>query len=132
MSDHISMRFPADTEYISAIRLAMSGLAGKMDYNLDEIEDLKSCVAEACLLLLCGQNCSALDIDIDIEPGKTIKVNVRGMEAKAAPCGEEYCADFNEEISRLMIGALSEGVVFNESGGILDSIAFSKSPSQKD
>lgn len=125
MNDVIRMQFPADTEYISTIRLAVSGLAGRMDYNLDEIEDLKACVAEACLLLLCRQNCSGLDIIINID--KVIRLSVNGVDVQATKRGEESCTEFNEEISKLMIEALSEEAEFKEEDGVLTSIAFVKS-----
>ena len=122
MAEVISMRFPADTEYLSAIRLAVSGVAGVMDYNLDEIEDLKSCVAEACLLLLCGQKCSFLQIDMEVD--EAIRTSVNGVDVRPDTC--EDCQEFNEEISRLMIEALSENAAFEEENGILSSISFTK------
>ncbi|HBU11880.1 MAG TPA: hypothetical protein DEB31_03895 [Clostridiales bacterium] len=123
MTEYVNMRFPADTGYISAIRLAVSGIAGKMDYNLDEIEDLKSCVAESCLLLLCGQECDGLVLDI--ETGRPLKCRIGAQGAKPAP-GTGECGEFNEEISRLMIEALSEHADFLEENGILKAISFEK------
>ncbi|MDL2237618.1 hypothetical protein LJC56_07305 [Christensenellaceae bacterium OttesenSCG-928-K19] len=122
MTEYVKMQFPADTEYISAIRLAVSGVAGKKDYNVDEIEDLKSCVSEACLLVLCGQECSGLSVDIAIED--SLKLKVEGLDAKPLAC--EECEDFNEEISKLMIEALSENVEFKEVDGILYTVSFEK------
>ena len=122
MAEHIRLQFPADTEYIGAIRLAVSGIAGKMDFKVDEIEDLKSCVAEACILLLCGQKCAALDIGIDVDG--EIRLKVEGTDVKPGEC--EDCAEFNEEISRIMIEALSDDAEFHEENGILYSIAFQK------
>ena len=124
MTDVIQMRFPADTEYISAIRLAVSGVAGKLEFGIDEIEDLKSCVSEACLLLLCGQKCSGIGIDMELED--SIKLNVKGLDVEGCDdCLDEHL-DFNEEISRLMIQALSENVDFQEENGLLQSISFQK------
>jgi len=122
MTESIKMRFPADTEYIGTIRLALSGIAGKLDFALDDIEDLKSCVSEACLLILCGQECDGIDISIEV--GGEIKVDVSGINVRPGNCGED--AGFNEEISRIMIEALSEDVKFEEEKGILTNISFSK------
>lgn len=123
MTEFVKMQFPADTEYISTIRLAVSGIAGKMDYNVDEIEDLKSCVAESCLLLLCGQECDGLVLDIEVDD--SLKFKVGAVDAKpASDCSE--CEDFNEEISRLMIEALSNNAEFEEENGILKAISFDK------
>jgi hypothetical protein len=123
MAEEIKMSFPADTGYISTIRLAVSGVAGKLDFALDEIEDLKSCVSEACLLILCGQVCKSININITVDEG--IKMNVEGAGARAGVC--EDCSEFNEEISRIMIEALSEDACFDEKDGLLNAISFSKS-----
>ncbi len=122
MEERITMRFPANTEYIAAIRLAVSGIAGKLNFNVDEIEDLKSCVAEACILLLCGQRCGGIDIGIDV--GASLRLSVGGVDVHPAVC--EDCAEFNEEISRIMIRSLSDDAEFSEEDGILYSISFQK------
>jgi anti-sigma regulatory factor (Ser/Thr protein kinase) len=83
MAESIQMRFPADTEYIGAIRLAVSGVAGKLDYAVDEIEDMKSCVAEACLLILYGGECDGIDVGIEIVGG--MKLFVSGVDEWTSP-----------------------------------------------
>lgn len=123
MAEKIYMGFPANTEYIGTIRLAASGLAGIFDFTLDEIEDFKTCVSESCLLLLCGQTCRELKIEFEIQ--EEIKVMVRGEDAK--PGGENAFEEFNDEISRIMIEALSDDSEFDEQDGILQSIRFTKS-----
>lgn len=45
--DFIEMRFPAKAEYVSTIRLTTSGLANRMGFNYDDIEDLKVAISEA-------------------------------------------------------------------------------------
>ncbi|MBS4162064.1 anti-sigma B factor RsbW, partial [Klebsiella pneumoniae] len=46
--DYIEMRSPAKPEYVGIIRLTLSGIASKMGYSYDDIEDLKIAVSEAC------------------------------------------------------------------------------------
>lgn len=123
MADKIFMSFPANTKYIGTIRLAVSGLADMLDYGLDEIEDFKTCVSESCLLLLCGQTCSKIDLEFEIQ--KELKVYVKGTDVKAAE--ESTFEEFNDEISRIMIEALSDESEFTETDGILQSIQFIKS-----
>lgn len=43
-----SMDFPASSEFISTIRLAMSGIATNCNLDIDEIEDIKIAISEAC------------------------------------------------------------------------------------
>ncbi|MDR9797362.1 anti-sigma B factor RsbW [Aeribacillus pallidus] len=46
--DYIEMKIPAKTEYIGIVRLTLSGIANRMGYTYDDIEDLKIAVSEAC------------------------------------------------------------------------------------
>ena len=45
--DFIEMRLPAKAEYVSTIRLTISGLAHRMGFSYDDIEDLKVAISEA-------------------------------------------------------------------------------------
>lgn len=44
----IELTLPADVEYIGIARLLMSGVANRMGFAYDDIEDIKLAVAEAC------------------------------------------------------------------------------------
>lgn len=46
--DLIEMKIPAKPEYVGIIRLTLSGVASRMGYAYEEIEDLKIAVSEAC------------------------------------------------------------------------------------
>ncbi|MFI7586689.1 ATP-binding protein [Spongisporangium articulatum] len=50
--DVIDLRVPADPAYLAVIRTAMVGVATRLDLTLDEIEDLRIAVDEACALLI--------------------------------------------------------------------------------
>jgi serine/threonine-protein kinase RsbW len=43
---------PAESAYLSVLRTATAGLAARLDFTLDEIEDLRIAVDEACAMLL--------------------------------------------------------------------------------
>lgn len=45
--DYIEIRIPAKPQYVSVIRLSISGLATRIGFLYDEIEDLKIAVSEA-------------------------------------------------------------------------------------
>ncbi|MDR7074888.1 anti-sigma B factor RsbW [Fictibacillus barbaricus] len=47
-SDYIEMNVPAKPEYVGVVRLTISGLANRMGFSFDEIEDIKIAVSEAC------------------------------------------------------------------------------------
>jgi serine/threonine-protein kinase RsbW len=50
--DVVELRLPAESAYLSVLRTATAGLAARLDFTLDEIEDLRIAVDEACALLL--------------------------------------------------------------------------------
>ncbi|MFP5346173.1 MAG: anti-sigma regulatory factor [Actinomycetes bacterium] len=52
--DRVGLRVPADPAYLTVLRTATAGLAARLDLTLDEIEDLRIAVDEACVLLLVG------------------------------------------------------------------------------
>ncbi|ETK32004.1 anti-sigma factor [Microbispora sp. ATCC PTA-5024] len=48
----MSVRLPAVSAYLSVLRTATAGLAARLDFTLDQIEDLRIAVDEACAMLL--------------------------------------------------------------------------------
>jgi len=48
----VELRLPADSAYVSVLRTAASGLAARLDFTIDDIEDLRMAVSEACSLVL--------------------------------------------------------------------------------
>ena len=50
--DQVTVRLPAEGAYLSVLRTATAGLAARLDFKLDEIEDLRIAVDEACAMLL--------------------------------------------------------------------------------
>ena len=64
--DRVALRLPAVSAYLSVLRTATSGLAARMDFSLDEIEDLRIAVDEACVMLLSAALPGA---DIEVEFG---------------------------------------------------------------
>ena len=51
-TDHVQLAMPAESAYLSVLRTATAGLAARLDFTLDEIEDLRIAVDEACAMLL--------------------------------------------------------------------------------
>jgi serine/threonine-protein kinase RsbW len=50
--DQVTVRVPPEGAYLSVLRTATAGLAARLDFTLDEIEDLRIAVDEACAILL--------------------------------------------------------------------------------
>ncbi|MGG1662797.1 anti-sigma B factor RsbW [Brevibacillus sp. NRS-1366] len=47
-ADVIGLTFPSQTEYLGVARLTVSGVANRMGFSYEEIEDIKLAVGEAC------------------------------------------------------------------------------------
>lgn len=52
--DVVTVRLPAAAAYLAVLRTTTASLAARLDFTLDEIEDLRIAVDEACCLLLAG------------------------------------------------------------------------------
>src|SRR5689334_5467328 len=46
--DLVNLVIPAKTDFVGIARLAVSGIANRMGFSYDDIEDLKLAVSEAC------------------------------------------------------------------------------------
>ena len=45
---NISITIPCASEFVGVVRLALSGVAARMNFSLDDIEDIKVAISEAC------------------------------------------------------------------------------------
>lgn len=50
--DFVEIRLPAQGAYIAVLRTVTAGLAARLDFTLDEIDDLRLAIDEACAMLL--------------------------------------------------------------------------------
>jgi serine/threonine-protein kinase RsbW len=48
----VELRIPADSAFLSVLRTATAGLAARLDFTLDDIEDLRIAVDEASAMVL--------------------------------------------------------------------------------
>ncbi|MGH3343324.1 MAG: anti-sigma regulatory factor [Carbonactinosporaceae bacterium] len=64
--DFVQIRLPAEGAYLSVLRTTTAGLAARLDFTLDEIEDLRIAVDEACALLL-AQAVAGSELSCDFE-----------------------------------------------------------------
>jgi serine/threonine-protein kinase RsbW len=75
-ADMVTIKLPAAGAYLSVLRTATAGLAARLDFTLDEIEDLRIAVDEACAMLL-AQAVPGADLDCTFTlNGDSIRVGV--------------------------------------------------------
>jgi serine/threonine-protein kinase RsbW len=48
----VELRLPAESAYVSVLRMTTAGLAARVDFTIDDIEDLRMAVGEASAILL--------------------------------------------------------------------------------
>jgi serine/threonine-protein kinase RsbW len=74
--DVVVITLPAVGAYLSVLRTATAGLAARLDFTLDEIEDLRIAVDEACAMLL-AQAIPGADIECEFRlETDTMRVSV--------------------------------------------------------
>jgi serine/threonine-protein kinase RsbW len=91
MRDEVTVRMPADGAYLSVLRTATAGLAARLDFTLDDIEDLRIAVDEACAMLLSQAiPGSSLDCTFSLSPDMlTISVSVPCLSPRL-PTGDTF------------------------------------------
>lgn len=45
----IELKIPAKAEYMNVVRLSIAGIGERMEFSVDDIEDIKMVVGEACI-----------------------------------------------------------------------------------
>src|SRR5215469_9668719 len=83
--DQVTVRMPADGAYLSVLRTATAGLAARLDFTLDEIEDMRIAVDEACAMVL-GQAIPGSGLECRFSLGQdamTIAVSVHALTPRA-------------------------------------------------
>ena len=87
----ISLRVPADSAYVSVLRTMTAGLAARLDFTVDDIEDLRIAVGEACALVL-PEAVAGGDLEAEFRqtPG-TLTISVRvETSGRAEPDYESF------------------------------------------
>ncbi len=52
MQPDAEVRLPAESAYVAVLRMAAAGIAARLDFTLDDVEDLRMAVSEACSMVL--------------------------------------------------------------------------------
>lgn len=110
MTDVVEISVPADSGYVATLRLTAASLAARCDLTIDEIEDLRLAVDEACALLLPHANGGPITGRFDLAPG-LLQVAV-GISSAA-----ETAVD-RTGFAWAVLGALAEDVVVSEQDGL--------------
>jgi serine/threonine-protein kinase RsbW len=87
----VERRLPADGAYVSVVRTTTAGLAARLDFTIDEIEDLRIAIGEACAVVLAEAAAgSDLRCTFALTPGvMTLAVTV-ATEGRASPDRDSF------------------------------------------
>lgn len=109
-NDIIKLKVPSKPDYMSVVRLTSSAICCNMGLSIDDIEDIKVSIAEACINALNKNDEIAIQFKIE-EDKLTMKVN------NVSPCKDGE-TDLNKEIELgiLIIKSLMDEVNFDEEG----------------
>ena len=114
MSDVLKFSIPGKPEYVQMVRLAIASIAGKANFDVDAVEDIKEAVAEGCKIVFChgfeGFS-NSYEITCEIEEDKmTILLNDsccgRGLVKSDMPCVK--CPDDGELAVAVMDSLMDE------------------------
>ncbi|WP_019123953.1 anti-sigma B factor RsbW [Brevibacillus massiliensis] len=131
--DKIELTFPARTDYIGVARLMVSGVANRLGFSYEDIEDIKLAVAEACtnavrhayqeehigqVLIQCLVRQDCLEI-IVADQGSSF--DLEGMKAKLGPIDKHRdIADLTEGgLGLYLIHSLMDKVEISENQGVV-------------
>jgi len=101
-TDLIRLSFPVNPAYVSSARLTVGSIANRIRFDIDEIEDIKTAVSEACTYII--KRSSSFDgsnFEICFIPG----AGEMSVEIMAQDDSDKDWAD-TEEMSLMMIKAL--------------------------
>lgn len=51
-NEKIELTLPVNSAYVSAARLTASSISNRMGFDIDDIEDIKAAVSEACIFIM--------------------------------------------------------------------------------
>jgi serine/threonine-protein kinase RsbW len=85
----VELRLPAESAYVAVLRMTTAGLAARLDFTLDDIEDLRMAVGEACALVLEHADPGGdLYANFDLSDG-SIRVSVSADSKSAADADKD-------------------------------------------
>ncbi len=103
MMETVSVNIPASPEYLKVVRLMASGLASRLGFTIDDIEDLKIAVDELSAYLTGAQGREGtLDIAFQID-GDTIEIRGTGN----FPAGTKVRTDLTE-MSKMILDTVAD------------------------
>lgn len=116
--EKIELSIPNKAEFVSVVRLTLVAIANRVGFNIEEIEDMKVAIAEACTNAIThGRNTPSESIDITFvlkEKGLEIQVKDRGKGCEVEKIKNPEIEELNENgLGIFIIKSLMDNVVID-------------------
>ena len=122
--DTVTIRIPASPEYVQIVRLVASGLASRLRFTIEDIEDLKIGVDELCAYLTGTQGREGtMSVSFRVD-GDRIAIEGSGHFAP----GQRIRADLTE-FSRMILDTVADSANLEQQDGV-PTFSLTKSKSQ--
>lgn len=120
--DKVSIRIPASPEYLQVVRLIAAGLASRLGFTLDDIEDLKIAVDELSAYLTGAQGREGtLELTFSID-GNRIEILGAGHFTAGIKVRTELT-----EFSRQILATVADAASLHQTDGV-PTFTLSKAP----
>jgi serine/threonine-protein kinase RsbW len=94
MSEIVKVDIPAKAEHLLVVRLAASGICSRLGMGIEQMEDVKAAVAEACLIMI-HDRAGYRRLTVAFEYSDSLWVTVGGCEPGGEANDDEIDADFS-------------------------------------
>ncbi len=111
LSGRVELRIPNRPEWVAVARLTIAAIANRLPFSVEDIEDLKLAIAEACTTVIqSGEGEGTIDIACETEPGE-LRIHVRDTRPNRADVfAERSEASGTEGLGVFLIQALMDEV----------------------
>ena len=118
--DIVRLCVPARPDYILAVRLAVSAVAERVGFDIEDIEDIKVASAEACTLLLAASPAS-IELHLTVCDGLCLDFKADGKAAKGSMPPQE-----EDSLSQYLLDALVDSCDFDSDGSVINAVKLQK------
>ena len=119
MEKEIKLQIPLCSNNLLCARLTASAVCSLLKIDIEEAEDIKVCVNEACLIMM-GNNFSKVNINFDME--NNLKIDISG----SGNCSKSLNSADNKDLSVMLLNSLIDNVEYKKDGEKITSITLIK------
>lgn len=112
----VELTIPSKAEWVAVARLAVAAVASRLRFSVDEIDDIKLAVAEACTSCIQhGSNADELNLTCEVlSDNLRVTVRDRGATLRLESVGDGgFGSDGADELGVFLIRALMDTVAYH-------------------